>query len=94
MAKANGVNLELVSLAGFSNSVDAAIKSTYGAHQVVTLPRPAELVHASHTRLIVYKCLVQFSPGIALHHQSSEIRIAGNVYDAAGGVSLGRQIVR
>ena len=65
-----------------------------GAHKDVTLPRLAKLVHTSNTRLIVFKCLVKSSSGVALHHQASEIRIAGDAYDAAGGVNVRHQIVR
>jgi hypothetical protein len=50
-----------------------------------TLPRSAKLVHASNTRLIIFKCLVKSLSGIALHHQVSEIRITGDTDDTVEG---------
>jgi hypothetical protein len=66
-------------------SAGAVIRMPTWRTKGATLRRSAGLAHASHTRLIVFKFLVPFSFDIALHHQVSEIRIASDVHDAAGG---------
>ena len=48
-------------------------------------PVQRNFVHATNTRLIVFKFLVKSSFSIALYYQVSEIRIAGNTDDVAGG---------
>jgi hypothetical protein len=63
-------------------SVNAAIKKELPDQHDTTFPLSA---HSIHTRLIVFWCLMQISFDIVLHHQVSEIRIASDAHDVAGG---------